>query len=201
MATAFRLGIIGAGFIARFQVAAMKQVRGIEVCGVTALRGAESLCALVRDYGLGNPVVYDSVGELAPHVDALAIFAPNFTRISIVEEIVAAVRAGAELKGVICEKPLGRTVAEARRLAELADSVNLRTAYFENQLFMKPVRAQMAQLALVQKTMGPMSLTRSSEEHGGPHEGVVLGPAPPGRRRHERHGLPQHRGGLVPADP
>ncbi len=176
MAAPFRLGIIGAGFIARFQVAAMKQVRGIEVSGVTALRGAESLCALVSDYGLGQPVVYDTVGELAQQVDALAIFAPNYTRIAIVEEIAAAVRSGAELKGVICEKPLGRTVAEARRLAELADSANLRTAYFENQLFMKPVRAQMAQLAPVQRTMGPMSLTRSSEEHGGPHEGWFWDP-------------------------
>ena len=92
------------------------------------------------------------------------------------EEIVAAVRAGAELKGVICEKPLGRTVAEARRLADLAAGANLRTAYFENQLFMKPVRAQMAQLAPVQKTMGPMSLTRSAEEHGGPHEGWFWDP-------------------------
>jgi predicted dehydrogenase len=172
----FRLGIIGAGFIARFQVAAMRQVRGIEVCGVTALRGAESLCALVRDVGLGDPVVYPNVTELAKNVEALAIFAPNFTRIAIVEEIVAAARAGAELKGVICEKPLGRTVAEARRLADLAAGANLRTAYFENQLFMKPVRAQMAQLALVQKTMGPMSLTRSAEEHGGPHEGWFWDP-------------------------
>jgi predicted dehydrogenase len=92
------------------------------------------------------------------------------------EEIVAAVKAGAELKGVICEKPLGRTVAEARRLVELARSAGLHTAYFENQIFMKPMQTQLAQLEPVQKQMGPFSLTRSAEEHGGPHEGWFWDP-------------------------
>jgi predicted dehydrogenase len=92
------------------------------------------------------------------------------------EEIVDAVKSGAELKGVICEKPLGRNVAEARRLVELAESVNLRTAYFENQIFMKPIRTEMAQIEPVQKRMGPLSLSRSAEEHGGPHEGWFWDP-------------------------
>jgi len=86
------------------------------------------------------------------------------------------VKAGAELKGVICEKPLGRNVAEARRLVELARSANLRTAYFENQIFMKPIRAQLAQLEPVRRQMGPVALARSAEEHGGPHEGWFWDP-------------------------
>ena len=36
----------------------------------------------------------------------------------MVEEIVDAVKAGAQLKGVICEKPLARNLAEARRMVE-----------------------------------------------------------------------------------
>jgi predicted dehydrogenase len=98
------------------------------------------------------------------------VYAPNFARIEIVEEIVTAVKKGAQLMGVICEKPLGRNVKEARHLVDLAASVNLKTAYFENQIFMKPIRAQLAQLAPQQRSMGPLALTRSSEEHGGPHE-------------------------------
>ena len=77
---------------------------------------------------------------------------------------------------MICEKPLGRNLAEARRLVELAESARLRTAYFENQIFMKPIRVQMAQLAPVQRVMGPLSLSRSAEEHGGPHEGWFWDP-------------------------
>jgi predicted dehydrogenase len=154
----------------------MRQVRGVELAGIFALKGAESLASFARDTGVGDPVVYPIVSEMAMNVDAIAVFAPNYARIDIVEEIVAAVKAGAGLKGVICEKPLGRTVAEARRLVQLAEGAKLRTAYFENQIFMKPIRAQLAQLAPVQRQMGPLSLTRSAEEHGGPHEGWFWDP-------------------------
>jgi predicted dehydrogenase len=169
---AFRLGIIGAGFIAEFQTRALRQVRDVEVAGITSRTraSAERLSRLVRQYGLGDGTVYANVAEMAQQVDALAIYAPNYTRVAIVEEIVDAVKRGAQLKGVICEKPLARNVKEARRLVNLVDEAGLRTAYFENQLFMKALRAQMAQLAPQQKTMGPLALTRSAEEHGGPHE-------------------------------
>ena len=55
-------------------------------------------------------------------------------------------------------------------MVELVAGAGLRTAYFENQIFMKPIQAQRAQLAPQQRTMGPLSLVRSAEEHGGPHE-------------------------------
>ena len=167
-----KLGIVGAGFIAKFHIQALAQIRNVDVAGITSrTRGhAEALAGLARSLNVGDPTVYDSITAMAPHVDAIALFAPNYTRIEMVEEIAEAVRHGAHLKGVICEKPLARNVAEARRLVELAAAVNLRTAYFENQLFMKPLAAQMAQLAPQQRTMGPPTLVRSSEEHGGPHE-------------------------------
>ena len=171
-----KIGCVGAGFVARFQTTAMKQVRGIELAGVTALQGAAELAAYAGRIGVGNPDVFHTVAEMAKHVDCVAIFAPNYVRVPIMEEIAAAVRAGAELKGVVCEKPLGRNVAEARRLVDLAGSANLRTAYFENQIFMKPIRSQLAQLEPVQMKMGPLSLVRSAEEHGGPHEGWFWDP-------------------------
>ncbi len=171
-----RVGCVGAGFIARFQLAAMAQVRGLDLAGVTARAGAAELAAMARRLGVGEPVVYETVTEMAKHVDVVAIFAPNFARVPITEELVAAVSAGAEVTGVICEKPLGRNLAEARRLVELAEAARLRTAYFENQIFMKPIRVQMAQLAPVQRIMGPLSLSRSAEEHGGPHEGWFWDP-------------------------
>ncbi|NWG14476.1 MAG: Gfo/Idh/MocA family oxidoreductase [Acidobacteria bacterium] len=180
MANSLKLGMVGAGFVARFHAISLRQVRGFELAGVTALKGAEELAGSARAWGLGETRVYPSIAEMAGEVDVVALFAPNYVRVAMMEELVAAVKAGANLKGVICEKPLGRTVAEARRLVELARSANLRTAYFENQIFMKPVRAALAQLEPVQKTMGPMSLSRSSEEHGGPHEGWFWDPTKQG---------------------
>ncbi len=171
-----KYGFVGAGFVAKFHLSAIRQLRGIDVAGVTAINGAPELAAMARSWGVGEPTVYDSVGEMARHVDVISVFAPNYARVAVVEAIADAVKAGAHLKGVICEKPLGRNVAEARRLVELAAAANLRTAYFENQIFMKPIRAQMAQLEPLQRRMGPLSLARSSEEHGGPHEGWFWDP-------------------------
>jgi predicted dehydrogenase len=167
-----KLGIVGAGFITRFQARAIAQIRNMEIAGITSLTRAQAEAAAqeIRAAGIGAAVVYDSVAEMAQQVDAVAIYAPNFARIEIMEEIVTAVKQGAVLKGVICEKPLGRNMKEARRLVDLAAEANLRTAYFENQIFMKPIQAQLAQLTPQQQTMGPLLLTRSAEEHGGPHE-------------------------------
>ncbi len=104
-------------------------------------RRPEALAAYVRENGLGEGRIFSSIKEMAPHVDVLAIFAPNFARVEMVEEIVDAVKAGASLKGVICEKPLARNMAEARRVVKLVDDAKIPHAYFENQLHMKSLKA------------------------------------------------------------
>jgi predicted dehydrogenase len=171
-----KLGHIGAGFVSQFHARALEQVRSVELAGISSKAGAEAMARSVRERGLGTAVVYPTITEMAQNVDAIAIYAPNFARIEIMEEIAAAVKQGAQLKGVICEKPLGRNVTEARRLVQLAEEAGLKTAYFENQIFMKPIQAQLRQLQPQQKTMGPLVLTRSAEEHGGPHEGWFWDP-------------------------
>jgi predicted dehydrogenase len=173
---AFKYGFVGAGFNALFHLAALRQVRGVDVAGVYAVAGAPEFAALSRSWGMGDTVAYASIAEMARHVDAVAICAPNFARLEVIEAIVAAAKAGAPLKGLICEKPLGRNLAEARQIVAAAAAVKLPTAYFENQIHMKPIRSQLAQLEPVQKQMGPLSLTRSAEEHGGPHEGWFWNP-------------------------
>ena len=165
-----KLGIAGAGFIAHFHARAIQQVRDFDIAGITSPHHAAGLADYVRSHNLGEGKVYANITEMAKNVDVVALYAPNFARIEMMEELAAAVQAGAALKGVICEKPLGRNVKEARRMVELAQSAGLKTAYFENQIFMKLIQTQRIQLAPQQRSMGPLSLVRSSEEHGGPHE-------------------------------
>lgn len=172
----FKLGFIGAGFIAKFQIKALEGARNVDLAGVYALKGAEELSARAKKRGLGPCKVCSSVADLCNQCDAVAVFAPNFARIEIVEQIADAVKKGAPLKGVICEKPLGRTVPEAKKLVALAKRMKLPTSYFENQIHMKTIAAQMKQLAQVQKAMGPFMLARGSEEHAGPHEGWFWDP-------------------------
>jgi len=165
-----KLGFIGAGFIARFHAVAIQQVRGLEIAGLLRRRGAEALAGICRERKLGEAKLFDSIGDMAKHVDVLALYVPNYARLEVMEQIVAAVKAGAKLKGVILDKPLGRNMKEGRRLVELAREARLPTAYFENQIFMKAIRTQRNQLLPVARSMGPLTLTRSAEEHGGPHE-------------------------------
>jgi predicted dehydrogenase len=164
-----RYGIVGGGFISTFQLRALCQVRGVDVAGLVSRRPPEALAEFVRQRGLGEGRIYSSIKEMAPHVDVIAIFAPNFARVEMVEELVDAAKQGAALKGVICEKPLARNLAEARRLVKLVEDAKIPHAYFENQLHMKSIQAHRAQLAPIIETMGPPVLTRSGEEHAGPH--------------------------------
>ena len=175
-----KVGFIGAGFISRFQAIALQQVRGLDLVGVVSPNRAAEFASYVNTLGIGECKAYNSVKELCEACDIVGVFAPNFTRIDIIGEIVEAVEAGAELKAVICEKPLGRTMAEARELMKLAEQGGFPTIYFENQLHMKPIRAQLDQLRPQQLSMGPMSLCRCAEEHAGPHEGWFWDPVQQG---------------------
>ena len=166
-----KIGFIGAGFVANFHRRGLQSVRGAELVGVYAPQGAKELVAQSTHIdGLGNAIVHPSIASLCAAVDVVAIFAPNFARLEVMREIALAKEAGAPIRAVVCEKPLARNMAEAREMVELASSADLLTAYFENQIHMPGVQAARQQLVAIEKAMGPVALTRSAEEHGGPHE-------------------------------
>jgi len=170
-----KVGFIGAGFNAGFHLRALTEnggVRGQEVVGVHALKGAEEFAEKAKAWGM-NCVVYGSLPELCQNVDVLSFSFPNTYRVEILKQVLEAVKAGAKLKGIVCEKPFARNMAEANAmlamLQELA-SLGCYFAYFENQIFMPTVLACLEQLANVSEQAGGFHLTRSAEEHGGPHE-------------------------------
>jgi predicted dehydrogenase len=106
-----------------------------------------------------------------PAIDALWLCGPNHARLENVEEIVHAVtRGGRELKGLACEKPLGRNVAEASRITELVKRAGVSHGYLENQLFAPPVvRGHALIWARGASVAGRPYLARAAEEHSGPH--------------------------------
>ena len=175
-----RYGIVGGGFITGFQLRALMAVRGIEVAGLVSRRPPTAHSEFVKSQGLGEGRIFSSIGEMAPHVDVIALFAPNFARLDHVQEIVDAVRAGSRLKAVICEKPLARNLAEARRMVQLIERIGLRHIYFENQLHMRTLQSTRTQLAAVMNAMGPPVLVRSGEEHSGPHNAWFWDPTQQG---------------------
>lgn len=165
-----KIGMIGAGFVARFHERALRSVRNAEFAGIYALQGAEALAQVARQDRLGDTKAYGSIAELVRAVDVVCVFAPNFARVEMMRQIAAAVEGGTKLKGIIIEKPLARNFGEASTLVRIAKAMNVPTAYFENQIHMPAVVQARTQLAQVEKAMGPAHLARSAEEHGGPHE-------------------------------
>ena len=165
-----KIGMIGAGFVAKFHERALRSVRNVEFAGVYALKGAEALAQVARQDRLGDTRAYGSIAELVRAVDVVCVFAPNFARVDMMREIAATVEGGTKLKGIIIEKPLARNFGEANTLVRIAKAMNVPTAYFENQIHMPAVVQARSQLAQVEKAMGPAHLARSAEEHGGPHE-------------------------------
>jgi predicted dehydrogenase len=106
-----------------------------------------------------------------PAIDAIWLCGPNHARLENVEEIVRTIESGrGSLKGLACEKPLGRNLAEARKLLELVDRVGLAHGYLENQVFAPHLtRGKELLWARGAATTGRPYLARAAEEHSGPH--------------------------------
>ena len=170
------IGFIGGGFITRFHIQSLIAVRDVDVMGVVSRTkaSAEESAALARTIGVGNDAkAYDSITEMIadPGIQALWVCSPNFVRIETFEEIASAILSGkGELVGVTCEKPLGRNVAEAKKVMELTQSVGLLDGYLENQIFSPSItRGKEIIWARGAATTGRPYLARAAEEHSGPH--------------------------------
>ena len=173
--TRLGIGFIGGGFIARFHIKSLIGVRDTDVLGVVSKPRdtAEEAAIFAREIGVGDAKAYDSITDMVAdkNIHALWICAPNFTRIEVMEEIVHAIETGkGELIGITCEKPLGRNVAEAQRMLELAQKVDLLDGYLENQVFSPSItRGKEIIWARGAATTGRPFLARAAEEHSGPH--------------------------------
>jgi predicted dehydrogenase len=172
-----RLGVafIGSGFNARFHLQAFRAVRDADVLGVWSpnRKNAASAAELARTLDVGNAKAYASITDMVadPAIEAIWLTGPNQARVENVEEIVHAIESGkGTLRGIACEKPLARNVAEAKRVAELVKRAGIAHGYLENQLFAPQVETGRALLwARGAATTGRPYLARAAEEHSGPH--------------------------------
>ncbi len=169
------IGFIGSGFITQFHIRSFAGVRNADIKGIWSphLDHARSTAALAQSEGVGDARAYPSIRAMVadPAIDAIWICGPNFSRLSNIEEITDAIREGVgTLRGIACEKPLARNVAEAEKILRLVQGIRVPTGYLENQVFMPSlVRAKEILWKRGAMCAGRPYLARATEEHGGPH--------------------------------
>jgi predicted dehydrogenase len=123
-----QIGIVGLGFMAATHIRAYRQVEGARVVALCNPSGRHldgDFTGVAGNVGATDPVKMDMAGVKAtrdfqeflaqPGLDAIDICAPTKAH---AELAIAALRAG---KHVLCEKPLARTVADARAILTEAE--------------------------------------------------------------------------------
>jgi predicted dehydrogenase len=169
------VGFVGSGFNARFHMQAFRAVRDADVRGVWSpnQEHAATAAALARSLDIGAAKPFASLSDLVadPAIDALWLTGPNHARVENFEEIVHALESGkGTLRGIACEKPLARTVAEAAHIVRLIKRAGIAHGYLENQVFAPQVQAGHSLLwTRGAASAGRPYLARAAEEHSGPH--------------------------------
>jgi len=174
MAGRLGVGFIGSGFMTRFHIRSWEAVRDADIRGIYSptRANAEDAARLARSLHVGDAKAFGSIEEMAADesIDCIWLCGPNFARVENMERIVAAIKKGARLKGIACEKPLGRNAAEAARMVQLVEEAGVLHGYLENQLFAPAVaRGRDIVWARGAAAAGRPYLARAAEEHGGPH--------------------------------
>ena len=131
-----RVGVVGVGHLGRFHTRVYSELHTCELVGIhdsDAARAAE----IASEYG--TTAVAD-LGELLENVDAVSIATPTVSHHEVALRCLAA---GAH---VLIEKPIARTVEEARELVELGRERGLIVQVGHIERFNPAVRAAMAVL-------------------------------------------------------
>lgn len=111
-----RLGIVGAGRIARAHAAAAADLDGVELVAVADVDAATAE-AFAREWGCSRSAT--SVGDILPGLDGLIVCSPTGVHR---EHALAAIGTGV---GVLVEKPFARDPAEALTVIEAADDAGV----------------------------------------------------------------------------
>ena len=170
------IGIVGSGFITRFHLQSFVAVRDAEIRGIWSpnSKHAAEAAELARSLDVGEATARKSIAEMVadPQIEAIWLLGPNHTRIENMEEIVAAAaKRSVPLKGLACEKPLARNLAEAKRMVQMVKQAKIPTGYLEDQIFSPTIEAgRNIVWARGAGSAGRPYLARAAEEHSGPHK-------------------------------
>ena len=155
-----RVAMLGTGFIADFRTKVYDRLAGTDVVAVLG-RDGERTKAFAQAHGIAASAT--SFDELlsAADFDVVDVCLPNHLHRDF---CIAAARAG---KHLICEKPLGRTAAEAKEMLDAAEEAGIVHCYGENWIFSPDM--QEIEDTLKRGIIGKPLWLRGREGHFGPH--------------------------------
>jgi predicted dehydrogenase len=132
-----RVGVVGVGHLGRFHTRVYSELDVCELVGIHDTDAARA-AAVAEEYGTTS---VPDLGELLAGVDAVSIATPTVSHHEVARRCL---EAGVH---VLIEKPIARTVEEARDLVELAGGSGLTIAVGHIERFNPAVRAAMSVLA------------------------------------------------------
>jgi len=158
------IGVLGYGFVqSTFHLPCYRE---IPESNVLALGGRRSEVAKETAQKFNIRKVYsgeDFIEKLCsdPEIDIVDIGLPNFLHLKASE------MAAENAKHIICEKPLGRSVTEAKAMLDAVEKHRVVSCYAENQVFIPQIIR--AKEMIEGGAIGRAFWIRSREAHFGPH--------------------------------
>lgn len=133
MSSKIRLGIIGAGSIARLgHVPAIQQMQGAELVAICR-RNKEKADELGKQWGV-KEIYYDYRDLVkSKNIDAVLVTTPN---VNHKEGVIAAAKEG---KHVLCDKPIATNLRDAREMVKACDENKVKFQIGFNQRFWNQV--------------------------------------------------------------
>ncbi len=157
------VGILGYGFVQSFHLPCYKEILEANVVAVGG-RKKETVEKFANKWRIKKTYSgEDFIESLCadPEIEVVDIGLPNFLHKK------AALLAAENGKHVICEKPLARSLDEAKEMLEAVEKAGVIHCYAENQIFaphMKRIKEMIEKEAI-----GDVFWIRSREAHFGPH--------------------------------
>ena len=202
MADRLGVGFIGSGFMTRFHIR-LEAVRDADIRGIYSPTRANAEAPRPGPIPhVGDAKAFGSIESMVADesIDCIWLCGPNFARVENMERIVAAIKKGAKLRAIACEKPLARNAAEAKRMVELVEEAGVLHGYLENQLFQPKLERGKQIVGSVAPPRGPALPRAGGRGAWRSAHAVVLAGRSARRRRPQRHDVPQPRSRPLPAD-
>ena len=158
---AHSITLLGTGLIADFYAMTLHGQRGRDRVRVVFSRSEERGAAFRERWSIPEATTDLETAINHPDTDVVIIALPNYLHEQAVELVA---KAG---KAILCTKPLGRTMAEARRMLDTVEAAGVFAGYLEDLCYtpktLKAIRA------VESGAIGDVTWVRSREAHPGPH--------------------------------